>query len=250
MAKNRKLKSNIPISQVHKLLRLCYIIAMLMMMSCVNDKPSQTQNTNETAPQETDDIIQESSKDTKTILCFGDSITAGYGLDDTKDAFPALLQHKIDSLNFDYEVVNSGLSGETTAGGKSRINWVMKQEVDIFILELGANDGLRGLPLSETLANLQTIIDYVKQQSPKTQIVLAGMQLPPNMGQDYITDFKDIYVQIAQANNLSFIPFILKGVGGVEELNQRDGIHPTAEGHQIIANTVWEVLKPLLENGD
>src|SRR5690606_32445490 len=133
----------------------------------------------------------------KTILCFGDSITAGYGLDDDNDAYPALLQQKLDSLDLNYTVINSGVSGETTAGGRSRIDWVIKQNVDLFLLELGANDGLRGVALSETRANLQAIINVVKEKSPNTTIILAGMELPPNMGQEYTTEFRQLYADIA-----------------------------------------------------
>ena len=183
---------------------------------------------------------------TKTILCFGDSITAGYGLEDSNDAYPALLQQKIDSLGLDYTVVNSGISGETTAGGKSRIDWTLNQDIAIFLLELGGNDGLRGVPLSETRANLQVIIDAVKTKSPETTIILAGMELPPNMGQDYTSAFRNLYAELAEDNNLEFIPFILKDVGGIKALNLNDGIHPNVEGHKILANTVWDTLKPLI----
>ncbi len=183
----------------------------------------------------------------KTILCFGDSITAGYGLDDSNDAYPAVLQSKIDSLDLNYVVVNSGLSGETTSGGKARISWILNQEIDIFLLELGANDGLRGLPLTETRSNLEAIIEAVQKQKPETTIILAGMQLPPNMGQDYTTGFKTIFSDLAKKYDLAFVPFILKDVGGIAELNQSDGIHPTVEGHQIVANNVWEVLKPIIK---
>lgn len=195
--------------------------------------------------EETQDTATETTK-TKTILCFGDSITAGYGLDDENDAFPALLQHKIDALELNYTVVNSGLSGETSAGGKSRIDWVLNQDISIFILELGANDGLRGVPLSETRTNLQAIIDTVEEKSPETTIILAGMELPPNMGQDYTSEFRTIFADLAAKNNLKFIPFILKDVGGIEALNQDDGIHPNEAGHEIVAETVWETLKPIV----
>lgn len=198
-------------------------------------------------PENTDQ--EKSIKETtssKTILCFGDSITAGYGLDDINDSFPALIQDKIDSLQLDFTVINSGLSGETTAGGRSRLNWVMNQQVDIFLLELGGNDGLRGIPLSETRFNLQTIIETIQENSPDTKIILAGMELPPNMGQDYTAEFRKIFAETAEQYELAFIPFILKDVGGIADLNQDDGIHPTAEGHKIVANTVWEVLQPML----
>lgn len=213
-------------------------------LSCDNNKKENTEES-EVISEETQEVRTE-TKDTKTILCFGDSITAGYGLEDENDAFPALLQQKIDSLKLNYTVVNSGLSGETSAGGKSRIDWVLHQAISIFILELGANDGLRGVPLSETRANLQAIIDTVQEKRPETTIILAGMELPPNMGQEYTTEFRTIYADLASDNNLKFIPFILKDVGGIKALNQDDGIHPNIEGHKIVAETVWETLEPLI----
>ena len=213
-------------------------------MACGNEK-TEKNSSNSLEKEQAQDTVATKIQ-TKTIVCFGDSITAGYGLDDNSDAYPAVLQQKIDALNLNYTVVNSGVSGETTAGGKSRINWVLNQECAVFILELGANDGLRGVALSETRSNLQDIIDVVKQKSPNTTIILAGMQLPPNMGQEYTSEFKQIYIDLAAKNNLEFIPFILKDVGGIAELNQSDGIHPTVEGHKIVAITVWEVLKPIV----
>jgi acyl-CoA thioesterase-1 len=181
----------------------------------------------------------------KRLLFFGNSLTAGYGVE-PEQAFPALIGDKIDSLNLGYEVVNAGLSGETTAGGRSRVGWVLRQPVYVFVLELGGNDGLRGLPLSATRRNLQGIIDTVRRRSPGAQIVLAGMQIPPNLGAGYAADFKAIYQEVATQNNLVLIPFLLEGVGGVRRLNQPDGIHPTPAGHRIVARTVWEVLQPLL----
>ncbi len=228
----------------YKLLKFCYFIMAFSVLSCGNNKNKNTEEA-EAMSQETLETETE-AKNTKTILCFGDSITAGYGLDDENDAFPALLQQKIDSLELNYTVVNSGLSGETSAGGKSRIDWVLNQSISIFILELGANDGLRGVPLSETRANLQAIIDTVQEESPETTIILAGMELPPNMGQAYTSEFRTIYADLAANNNLKFIPFILKDVGGIEALNQGDGIHPNIEGHKIVAETVWETLKPIV----
>ncbi|WP_232827412.1 arylesterase [Winogradskyella aurantiaca] len=191
-------------------------------------------------------VIEAEVSDTKTILCFGDSITAGYGLDDINDAYPAVIQSKIDSLQLDYQVVNSGLSGETSAGGLSRINWILNQDIDIFLLELGANDGLRGIPLSETRSNLENIIKAVQAKDANIIIVLAGMELPPNMGQDYISEFRTIFSDLAANYEFPFIPFILNGVGGIKELNQADGIHPTIAGHKIVADNVWQVLQPLL----
>lgn len=181
----------------------------------------------------------------KTILFFGNSITAGYGLDQS-EAFPAKIQEKIDSLNVPYKVVNAGVSGETSSGGNSRVDWILKQPVDIFVLELGGNDGLRGIPLSETKKNLQLIVDKVKAKNPSAKIIIAGMQIPPNMGRKYTTEFRSMYPELAKKNNGELIPFLLEGVGGNAELNLDDGIHPTAEGHRILANNVWEVLRDLL----
>ncbi|AMR26747.1 arylesterase [Hymenobacter psoromatis] len=180
------------------------------------------------------------------ILFFGDSITAGLGVEPDQ-AYPALIEDKVDSLHLPYTVVNAGLSGETSAGGRSRINWVLsRQPVSVFVLELGGNDGLRGLPLSDTRQNLQAIIDTVREKSPEAKIVLAGMQIPPNMGPEYTAEFRKIYPALAAKNHLGLIPFLLANVGGIARLNQRDGIHPTPAGHKIVARTVWHTLQPLL----
>ncbi len=181
----------------------------------------------------------------KTIMFFGDSLTAGYGLGQDA-AFPNLIQEKINENKLDYKVINSGLSGETSAGGLDRIGWVLKQPVDIFVLELGANDGLRGLRLEATQKNLQEIINQVKANSPNTKIVLAGMMVPPNMGEEYSDQFVKIYSELARKNKALLIPFLLDGVAGMPELNQADGIHPNAEGHQIVAENVWEVISTAL----
>jgi acyl-CoA thioesterase I len=181
----------------------------------------------------------------KTIVFFGNSITAGYGLDPLQ-AFPALIQKKVDSQNLPYKVVNAGVSGETSSGGNSRVDWILEQPVDVFVLELGGNDGLRGIPLAETRANLQSIIDKVKTKYPQAKILVAGMQMPPNMGQQYTTEFRSIFPDLAKKNNSVLIPFLLEGVGGEARLNLDDGIHPTAEGHKILAENVWRQLQGLL----
>jgi acyl-CoA thioesterase-1 len=182
----------------------------------------------------------------KTLLFFGDSLTAGYGLSDPDEAFPSLLKQKIDSLNLPYKVVVAGLSGETSAGGKVRVPWILKQNIDVFVLELGANDGLRGISPAETAKNLQAIINQVKAKYPNCKIVLTGMLMPPSMGLKYSADFKAVFPTLAKQNNLAFVPFLLDGVGGVSRLNQGDGIHPTAAGHRILADNVWAVLKGVL----
>ncbi|MBN8823202.1 MULTISPECIES: arylesterase [unclassified Spirosoma] len=180
------------------------------------------------------------------VLFYGNSLTAGYGVEPSQ-AFPALVGQKIDSAGLNYTVVNAGLSGETTAGGKSRISWVMRQPVAVFVLELGGNDGLRGLPLTATRQNLQAIMDTVRKKSPEATIVLAGMQIPPNMGTTYTKEFRGLFKELADKNKAVLIPFLLEGVGGIPKLNQPDGIHPTPDGHKIVANTVWKALKPVLE---
>ncbi|UOR05643.1 arylesterase [Hymenobacter aerilatus] len=181
-----------------------------------------------------------------TVLFFGNSLTAGLGVE-PDEAFPALIGQKIDSAGLSYTVVNAGLSGETTAGGRSRVGWVLRKPVAVFVLELGGNDGLRGIPLTDTRRNLQAIIDTVRQLSPQAQIVLAGMQIPPNLGADYAAKFKQLYGELARKNNLVLIPFLLEGVGGVAKFNQRDGIHPTPAGHRLVARTVWGILQPVLQ---
>jgi len=203
------------------------------------DKPAAT-----TAPAATAATPPAAAK--KRLLFFGNSLTAGLGVE-PEEAFAGLIGQKIDSLGLPYDVINAGLSGETTAGGRSRVGWILKQPVDVFVLELGGNDGLRGLPLSATRENLQGIVDTVRRRSPGAQIVLAGMQIPPNMGQTYSADFKAVFQEIATKNHLVLIPFLLEGVGGHSDLNQADGIHPTPAGHRIVARTVWAVLQPLLQ---
>lgn len=235
-----------PIYNLVKLSCLVVFVA-LFCLSCQtnsegnkNSSTAKDENNTTTSPTNTP-----ASNATKTILFFGNSLTAGYGLEPSQ-AFPALIQKKIDSLGLNYKVINSGLSGETSAGGKSRISWVLKQKVDVFILELGANDGLRGIDLQATKQNLQAIIDTVKAKSPEVEIIIAGMEMPPNMGQAYTTQFRNLYKDLAKENDAKLISFLLEGVGGVRELNQPDGIHPTAEGNKIVAENVWKVLEPVL----
>lgn len=183
----------------------------------------------------------------RTIVFFGDSLTAGYGLDDpSTEAYPALVQRKIDDAHLPWRIVNAGLSGETTAGGLRRVDWILRQPVDVFVLALGGNDGLRGIEPAVSTANLQGIIDRVRARYPAAQIVIAGMQMPPTMGETYARDFSAVYPALAEKNHLPLIPFLLADVGGHTDLNQPDGIHPTAEGAAKVADTVWRSLRPLL----
>jgi len=225
-------------------LKFCYFFILFLMLSCGGEN-NKKENQQQSATTVTENTSIESDA-SKTILFFGDSLTAGFGLEDTNDAFPALIQATIDSLQLNYTVINSGISGETTSGGKSRIDWTLNQKIDVFILELGANDGLRGVPLQETRENLQFIIDAVWEKNPETKIVLAGMQIPPNIGQAYTSEFKSIFPEIAQKNQVALIPFLLENVGGIPELNQADGIHPTVEGHKILAKNVWAILEDVI----
>lgn len=224
-------------------LMFCYFSLLILGLSCgdSSNKKSATPNEN---TQTVESSMTESSKD-KVILCFGNSITAGFGLN-LEEAFPAVIQNRLDSLKLPYQVINAGLSGETTASGKNRVQWVLNQKVDIFILELGANDGLRGIPLSETRSNLQEIIDIVKAANPETKIILAGMEIPPNMGPEYTSEFRNIFKELAEKNKLKLIPFLLNHVAGIPDLNQGDGIHPTVEGQKLVAENVWDVLKEVL----
>jgi acyl-CoA thioesterase-1 len=214
---------------------------LFLMPGCKNpDKESEkTENTEKEQP------IAEKTSTKKSIVFFGNSITAAYGLEESQ-GFPALIQQKLDSLHLPYQTLNAGNSGETTQGGKSRISWVLEKPVDIFMLELGGNDGLRGIDLKTTRQNLQAIMDSVKTHYPDCKIILAGMQIPPNLGKDYTTQFEKIYPELASKNKVTLLPFLLEGVAGKVSLNQADGIHPTAAGQKILASNVWKVLEPLL----
>ncbi|MBU2525540.1 MAG: arylesterase [Bacteroidetes bacterium] len=219
---------------------LTFLSVCLLMCSCKENTQNQTEKVSDQAAEEIEKTLTE-----KTILFFGTSLTAGLGLD-LSEAYPAIIQQKIDSLDLDFTVVNAGLSGDTSASGLSRIGWVFSQNIDVLVLELGANDGLRGIPLDETERNLQEIIDFVRAKNPEVEIVLAGMQMPPNMGPDYTSTFKDLFPKLAKKNQLQLVPFLLDGVGGHPELNQADGIHPTAAGQKILAQNVWAVLKSVI----
>ncbi len=229
---------------MQNLLKFRYILLALILISC-GDTPKKKADLE---PSKTADAVTKAAEisQEKIILFFGNSLTAGYGLD-TEEAFPALIQDRLDSLGLNYTAINSGLSGETTSAGLNRLDWVLNQNVDIFILELGANDGLRGIPIKETRENLQAIIDLVRQKNADTQIVLAGMQIPPNMGQTYAGEFQQLFPKLAEKNDIQLIPFLLEGVAGDPDLNQKDGIHPTSEGQKIVRDNVWDVLKDMIK---
>ena len=179
------------------------------------------------------------------MVFFGDSLTAGFGLD-PEEAYPAQLAERIRESGAPFDVVNAGLSGDTTAAGLRRVAWVLRRPVAVFVLALGGNDGLRGIPPEETERNLQGIIDAVRKAQPTARIVLTGMQSPPNMGPEFTSAFRAIFPRLAERNSLPFVPFLLEGVAGVQELNQPDGIHPTVAGQRHIADVVWPVLAPAI----
>ena len=226
------------------------IIALLLFFAASCGDQAKNTTTKPTKPQETEVVDQtnegsepkkEESK-RKTILFFGDSLTAGLGLEE-EEAFPALIQNRLDSLDKPFQVINAGLSGETSAGGKGRIEWVLNRPVDIFILELGANDMLRGLDLKETDKNLRAIFDTVKEMNPEATLIVAGMEAPANMGPEYTSGFKNMYQQLATDYNAALIPFLLEGLLGKEDMSIGDGKHPNAEGQKIVRENVWDVLQ-------
>lgn len=181
----------------------------------------------------------------KTIFVVGDSIAAGHGVD-PEEAFPGLLQQRLHDQKLPYDVVNAGVSGDTTAGGVRRMPWLLKRKMDVLVLELGGNDGLRGITPRETKANLEKIIDLAREKNPDVQIIVAGMQMPQNMGEEYTREYREVFPAVAREKKAKLIPFLLEGVGGKADLNLPDRIHPNPAGHKLVAETVWTVLQPLL----
>ena len=226
-----------------------YAMLLILSIAIIASNCNQS-NTTTDSEQSIDNQTTQQTQAVKTtkknILFLGNSITAGYELDPS-DAFPNLIQLKIDSLGLDYNVINGGISGETTAGRKARMDWMLsRQSVDILVLELGGNDGLRGIQPDSSYMNLQAIIDQTKEKYPDVKILIAGMEAPPNMGKRFTDEFRGIFKRLADANELPLIPFILDGVAGIRELNLPDGIHPTEEGHKIVSETIWKYLEDLL----
>lgn len=179
------------------------------------------------------------------IMFLGTSLTAGLGLD-PDEAYPALIQRKIDSAGLGYRVINAGVSGETSAAARRRVDWLFREPISVLVLETGANDGLRGLPPDSLRSNIQAIIDRAAELEPRPTVLILGMRVPPNYGRDYSRRFESVYQEVARSNDAVLVPFLLEGVGGVASLNQSDGIHPTAEGQQRMAETVWRVLEMVL----
>lgn len=185
----------------------------------------------------------------KTILFFGDSLTAGYGLP-TAQAYPALIQQKLKEEGYDaYTVINAGISGDTTASGLHRVDRWLSAPVAVFVLALGANDGLRGIPARETYQNLQQLIDKVKHKRPEATIILSGMEIPDIVPGRYAAEFRKLFRELAIRNNIAFVPFLLEGVAGMRHLNLPDGVHPNAEGQKLLFRHTWAVLENLLQKG-
>lgn len=221
--------------------KLYIFLIGILLIACEPKKENVDQEEQESTIEKPTEKVE-----TKPVLMFfGNSITAGYQLD-PNDAFPALIKQKMDTLGYDYQVINAGLSGETSAGGLNRVDWVIQTIPDVFVLELGANDGLRGLDLAASKINLQGIIDKVLKANPNVELVIAGMEMPPNLGKTYTDQFRQIFKDLAKENGAILIPFLLADVAGVPELNLSDGIHPTSEGHLIIAKNIWQYLAPVL----
>jgi len=216
---------------------------LLSFIACKSEKPNAIQTKSKT--EEIQPALNNTKSDKKVILFYGNSLTAGFGLDENQ-SFPSLIEDRIDSLGLEYTVVNAGLSGETTSGGLKRIDWVMKQRVDIFILELGANDMLRGLPIDQTRENLSSIISAVQAKDPNIKIGLCEMMAAPNMGEAYVKEFSKIYKDLSTPTEIEFIPFFLNGVAGNEDLLLKDGKHPNAQGQIVVAQNVWKILEQML----
>jgi len=230
---------------------VCLAVALTMLVGCgprsddrEEAKPAVPRASSSAAPPEAAASAKPEQAKRPRIVVLGDSLTAGLGLT-SRDAYPALLQQRVDASGLDFEVVNAGVSGDTSAGGLARLDWALQGDVRILVVALGGNDALRALPAEELTRNLAAIIE--KAQSRGITVLLAGMEAPPNFGRDYIVSFHNVYPALAKTYQVAFVPFLLQGVAGRDALNQRDGIHPTAEGARILADNVWAVLKPLAE---
>ena len=222
---------------------LCLLGLTTFIFAC-NDAATTTNSTQQEIVA-TPEIASVNKENQKNILFFGNSLTAAYGLDPS-EGYTTLIQQRLDSLNLNYKVINAGLSGETTAGGNERIDWVIRQKVDVFVLELGGNDGLRGINPEASYKNLQSMIEKVKTKYPEVKIILAGMLAPPNMGDKFTSEFKNMYPKLAKEYETELIPFFLEGVAGHPDLNLKDRIHPNVEGQKIVAENVWAVLEKVL----
>ena len=228
--------------------RAGFILAAILSAACNERRQSAAPVTNDrTGSAAAPDSAPAPTGARPAIVFLGTSLTAGYGLPDVDQAYPALIQRKLDSAGYRYRVINAGISGETSAGALRRVDWVLGQgPIAVLAIETGANDGLRGQDLDSLRANIQAIIDRANRLSPPPKVMILGMETLPNLGSDYVRKFRAIYPDLARTNDAVLVPFLLDGVAGVDSLNQVDGIHPTAKGQELIANTVWGVLKDQL----
>jgi acyl-CoA thioesterase-1 len=217
--------------------RVLLLVVLAAVASACSEPPS------ESGP--TDDRASRTASERPRIVFLGDSLTAGLGLP-ADEAYPALLQQKIDQAGLGYEVINAGVSGDTSAGGLRRLEWVLDGDVRVLVVALGANDGLRGLPVAELERNLEQIVSTARSRG--VSVLLAGMEAPPNVGSEYTAAFRQTYRNVAQAQGVPLVPFLLDGVAGRAELNQSDGIHPNAAGARRVADTIWPALEPLLRS--
>ena len=199
------------------------------------------------AASESGAVASDSAQERRVVLFLGTSLTEGYGLENAaEDAFPARIQERIDEAGLPFRAVNAGVGGDTSAGGLRRLDWLLRVPVRVLVIELGANDGLRGQDVEALRSNLLAVIGRTRARYPEVEILLAGMQAPPNLGERYAGSFRAVFPEVAREADVNLIPFLLEGVGGIRELNQADGIHPSEEGHGIIAATVWTSLEPVL----
>ena len=221
------------------------IPVLLVCAGCGQPDAARTSEPEErpSAPVERASSTNPANANAPRIVFLGDSLTAGYGLD-KDESVPSLIQKRLQDAGYPYEVVNAGVSGDTSAGGLSRLDWSLAGDVKILVVELGANDGLRGLPVAELKRNLTEII--ARAHAKGIKVVLTGMEAPPNFGPAYTTEFREVYRQLARAHDVTFVPFYLEGVAGIPSLNIADGIHPNAEGSRIVEKTIWSALEPLL----
>jgi acyl-CoA thioesterase-1 len=240
----REVKSNMHvINRKFKSRFFCLLAAATLAVACQSSGQPAEQRTARSSGNATPATIPPNSEALPVIVAFGDSLTAGFGLSEDQ-SYTTLLQRKLDEKGHRLRVVNAGVSGDTTAGGLRRIDWSLEGKVKFLILELGGNDGLRGLPVAEMKKNLAAIIE--RAQSRGATVILAGMEAPPNMGAEYTREFRQAYRDLAKEYKVTLIPFLLEGVGGLAEMNQPDGIHPNAEGEKVMTENVWRVLEPLL----
>jgi len=222
---------------------LCLVASAALTAGCTAERAEEAPKSEEARPA----AVAVTGDPRPVVMFLGTSLTAGYGLDPA-DAFPSLIQEKIDRAGLDYQVANRGVSGETSAGARQRIDWLLRTPVAVLVVETGANDALRGQDPDQLRANLQAIIDRARGEVPPPAIVLVGMEAPPNLGPRFTGRFREVYRDLARKDDLPLVPFLLEGVGGIHSLNQSDGIHPNAAGHHIVADNVWRVLEPVLRS--